>query len=196
MSAPSAAPPTPMSSRPPAGINANCGSRSELRPPVRLPTRRPSRTQSRFACDFVIGDTMSPGDEVAHYGFQVSARPLRLWKALAGCYAPVRRLWEAPGADNRRGSSPIRRPQRARLREPQHRSTNAGSGTRLRGGRDDRNRRRPGQSATTKHPSSATIRHGRGGTIGIPVPLPSTLGYRQMEHHLSHRRLAASYAKS
>lgn len=195
MSAPSAAPPrrcragrrpgsTPTVD-PDRSFAPRCGSRHVVLREPRV-----------VACDFVIGDTMSPGDEVAHYGFQVSARPLRLWKALAGCYAPVRRLWEAPGADNRRGSSPMRRPQRARLREPQHRSTNAGSGTRLRGGRDDRNRRRPGQSATTKHPSSATIRHGRGGTIGIPVPLPSTLGYRQMEHHLSHRRLAASYAKS
>ena len=165
MSAPSAAPPTPMSSRPPAGINANCGSRSELRPPVRLPTRRPSRTQSRFACDFVIGDTMSPGDEVAHYGFQVSARPLRL---LEGPGRVLRARQTALGG-SRRGQPPG--VFAYRWRQPQHRSTNAGSGTRVRGGRDERNRRRPGQSATTKHPSSA-----RFGTVEAVLsnPRPAT----------------------
>lgn len=44
----------------------------------------------------VIRDTMSRGDEVAHYGGRIPPAHYGFWKALTGRFAPVNRLWETP----------------------------------------------------------------------------------------------------
>ena len=75
-----------------------------------------------MTAEFVVGDTICSGDEVAHYGSEFRPAHYGFWKALTRCYALVIRLWEAPGADIRRGSFSSRATASAnrRARRPNH----------------------------------------------------------------------------
>ena len=127
----------------------------------------------------VIGDTISLGDEFAHYGF---------WKALTGSFAPVN--WRAPGAATRtevsllpgadRGDTATRRTRTGD--EPHHGRWEDENG---------RNRWRSRHSPAKERVHLRTIRDGRSGNARVTVPLSGALGRWQVEHPRGNRRRAA-----